>query len=162
MSNMSVSIIDNDNESSKFALSIPQLDAAGYVATMANVDAIVTALGAVTLGAIKAETVTATTVTHDPSRPTDPYANRETGVIFYMVSDTTGQKMRVTLPAPNLSLFPFSTLGVGRVQTPWPVALSAGVQALIDAIEAGAVYEQDDGGVETVTVYAMEHVGRNL
>lgn len=162
MSTMSVSILDNDNEASKFSLPIPVLDGASYAGVMAGVNAIVNAVEALTLGEIKSEVVTASVTTHDPNRPTNPYANREAGVIFYMSSNTTGQKVRVTLPAPDLTLFPFSTVGKGKVELPWPVTLSTEVLALISAIEGGAVYQQDDGGVETVTVYALEHVGRNL
>jgi len=161
MSNISISVLDNNMERSAFSVGIASLNPISYAATKINVDDLVTTLAAVTLGHVATLTVTDEVRKIDETRPSDPYANRENGVVFGMVSANTGSKMRATLPAPDLSLFPFAARGVGRVDAPF-TGLSTELQAFIDKLEDTAAYIDNSGGVETVTVSYIEYVGRNL
>lgn len=161
MSKVTFVLYDNNLEKASFGVDLPSLNAISYVATKALVDDLQTALADISLGVLGSRTVTDSVETYEVTRSIDPACNREAGVVFYMTSGTTSQKMRVTLPAPDLTKFPFATLGVGSVTAPF-TGLHADLSAFITAIENAAVYTQDDGGVETVAVYKIEHVGRNL
>lgn len=160
-SSTTFTFVDNNMEKSSFSIGIADLNAISYTAVADDVDRLAEALQLLTLGEYSSWTMVADTETYNPTRPTSPYANREAGVVVGMVSTTSGGRTRVTIPAPDLTKFPFAALGVGRVEAPF-TGLHADLQAFITQLEATAAYVPSDGNVETVTVSYLEHVGRNL
>lgn len=166
MSNMVMTFVDGDMERCSFGVPIPVLDAASITDVTNDVEALRDAVNALSLANETTYTIVASKESTPPVRPTDAYANREAAVVFTCISNTTGSRVSFSLPAPNLAMFPFANLGKGKVYVYTDVvSLPTNYPQLynmIVAIEAVVVYQQDDGGIETVTVSTIEHVGRNL
>ena len=89
-------------------------------------------------------------------RSTEVYAHRETAVRFIM-SDSGGNQVVASIPAPDLAQFPFSA--IGQDTTPVPYAgMSAGVTAMVAALEDHARHPITG---EAVTVVRLDFVGRS-
>ena len=89
-------------------------------------------------------------------RSTEVYAHRETAVRFVMV-DAAGNQVVASLPAPDLSKFPFAT--IGQDTTPVPYAgQHADVTLMVAELEAEAVHPITG---DALTVIRLDFVGRN-
>jgi len=149
MGKVNWSFIDHDAEASSVGMGIPDLGVGNIAAQLTLVDAVETALLAVTIGELQSKSVIATTEDFAVTPPADGYSQRETKWLVSGV-DTEGNNASMEIPCANLDLLP-SGSGV--------LDLSAGAGlALKSALDD--VWTSRQGNL--VTVARVIHVGRNI
>lgn len=148
-SKINFSVRDFSDEYSNFGINIADVDEVNWVATDTAVGVIQTALAALTVGNIASRQLVAYNETVNDTRPSNAFAQRETGLRLHYQDDVTGKKYHVTVPAPDLSLI--AEGGTDDVD----MTLSI-VSTLTAAIEAVAVSPEGNG----ITFYRGTIVGR--
>lgn len=97
-------LLDRSGEPSTIKMRIPaQAGAVTITEIISFATSLNTALEAITLMTVAQIYFQQDLLTVDPSVPTDDYANRETGARVFFHNDTTGDKGRITVPAPDLA-----------------------------------------------------------
>ncbi len=158
-SSATITTIDNSKERSGFGFPVAAITAANHDAQYTAIGVVQTAVAAMTLAAVASRNVTQENVQFPYVVPSDVYANRESGVTFTLEGTTTSKnRVRVTLPAPDLSKFPFVALQDDIAQIPF-AGLHADLIYLISALEAAVVHPVSN---EAMIVVRMEKIGRNL
>jgi len=138
-------------ESSNFEVAIIPLTAGNVVATAGLVDALTTAIEAVTLGNLAKTTLVFERDEISTAPAALQAAQRENKLLLRYHGSTSNRKMRCSIPCfdltqlPNHSEFLDLTTGVG--------------DALKDAFEA--VVRNDQDGAEAVILDSAQFVGRN-
>lgn len=151
MSTISFLIRDHSDEYSGFSLGIPDVDETSWVATVASIVAIRTAVEALTLGNVAKQTLTAFSTVIDDTRPADAAAQRELGLRLFYQDDGNGKKFHITIPCPDVSLI--AEPGSNEVD----LSGVSVVNTLVTAIEALARSPYGN----TITFYKGLIVGRN-
>jgi hypothetical protein len=141
MSKVTWNIRDFSDEYSGFTLNIPDVDETSWVATNTSVLALQTAVDAICIGNIATRNLQAYSENVDDTRPTSPYAQRETGLRFFYSDNVNGNKYHATLPCPDLSI----VAEAGTDQVDLEEVL---VAAVVTAFEALAV--SPDGNAITI------------
>jgi len=153
---LSFGIKDNSNEMGSFSVAVAHVtDGTGFDAAKNAQGDFALAIAALSLGVINTQNIGAND-TLSKDRATDPYANRESAVTFTM-QDAGGNLAKASIPAPDLTKFPFADLGQDTTPVPY-VGTDAAVQVMIDAIEADAVHPITG---DALTVIRMDFVGRS-
>lgn len=153
---ITLGLADNNNEVGQFAYNVPNaVDGPGFVnAAGSRADMSIIA-AALSLGVLQTTNIGVNTVlTRD--RSTETYAHRETAVRFVMVN-AAGNQTVASLPAPDLSKFPFAAVGQDTIPVPY-AGVHADVQLMIDALERDAVHPITE---DSLTVIRLDFVGRN-
>lgn len=142
---------NGEPETGSMSIAISTLSAANYAAKSALVDALRTALDAISLGVPqKHETVFSRVVTSANPAPSN-LAQRENKYLIRYHGNVTSKKFRASVPAADLSLLPNHEEFLDLTAT-------EGL-AVKTAFEAIAVSPDNDG--EAVTVDSIQFVGRN-
>lgn len=158
-STLTMTFVDNSAERSAFAVPIADIDATNHDTQMAAVAALQGDVELCSLAPLAKRTVTHSSVDYPFTVPTNAYANRETAVVFTMVGDTEpSNKVRVSLPAPDLDKFPFIAAQSDIVNAPFS-GLHADLASLIVELE-NTVKHPVTG--EDMSVSRLEKIGRNL
>lgn len=158
-SKANLSYIDNSKERSTFAVPIAAITAVNHDTQVAAVAALQADADLCTLGAPSKLSIVHSDVDYVYTVPTDVNANREVGVTFTLQGATNPKnKVRVTLPAPDLAKFPFVTAQSDIVEAPFS-GLHADLSGLVTELENIVVHPVTE---EAMTVQRMEKVGRNL
>lgn len=149
-------IKDNSNEIGYFSVSVPNVtDGAGFdVAKNAEGD-LALYVAALSLGVINTQNIGVNDVL-SKDRATDPYALRETAVTFTM-TDSENNLVKASLPAPDLTKFPFAALGQDTTPVPY-TGVHADVDIFIQTLEAEAVHPITGNAL---TVIRLDLVGRS-
>jgi len=103
-SQVNFSVRDFSDEYSNVQFNIPDVDEVNWVQTNTDILAIRTALAALTIGNIAREQLVGWSQAVNDTRPSDPYAQRETGLRLFYQDDVSQKKYHITIPAPDLSL----------------------------------------------------------
>lgn len=102
-SSCSFTIRDKTNEYSTVRFALPDVTAANYDATITAMDAIQTAISAMTIGSIASRSLIAFNDKIDDTTPLNPWAQRELGIRFFYQETTHGmKKYHITVPCPDL------------------------------------------------------------
>lgn len=160
VSRASLTYIDNSKEKSSFQFAVEQITSLNRDNVTAGIATIQSAADAMTLGAPSNFNITDTNIEYPYTVPNDEAANREMAVEFTMQDVVNPKnKTRVSLPAPNLSLFPFVEAQSDVVEFPYAGTISTELQTLINALEDEVVHPISE---QSVTVIRIKRVGRNL
>jgi len=148
-----LSFEDYSTEKSTMRVVIDQLTAGNLAATEALLATLLSSIQAITLGAVRTETVKLRVDDVDAAAVTDPLAQREIKALVSYHDDTTGKKYRIEIPTLDL-------VTIGMVAGSDLVNLAdAQAAAFVAAFEA--VAKDPDTGLNTVTVDTIRFVGRN-
>jgi len=152
-SEYALSFEDYSKERSNMRIVITQLTAGNVAAQEALLGTLLSAIQAITLGAVRTETVLWRKDEVDVAAVTDPLAQREIKGLVGYHDDVTGKKYRVEIPTLDL-------VTVGLVAGSDLVDLAdPQAAAFVSAFEAVAT--DPDTGLNTVTVDYIRFVGRN-
>lgn len=152
-SEYALSFEDYSKERSNMRIVITQLTAGNVAAQEALLGTLLSAIQAITLGAVRTETVLWRKDEVDVAAVTDPLAQREIKALVGYHDDVTGKKYRVEIPTLDL-------VTVGLVAGSDLVDLAdPQAAAFVSAFEAVAT--DPDTGLNTVTVDYIRFVGRN-
>lgn len=155
-SRVTIGLVDGMNESFSFGVTVNTIVGAGWPTLETAVSELEGFLEDVSYGAKKTRTISDTDK-YMPVLPTADGAHRESAVKFYMQTDD-GFKSSVSVGAPILSVFPFAALNKDYVSVPY-ASVSTEVAALINWLEITARHPIL---LTSMTVYAIEFIGRNL
>lgn len=153
-STVSLSFKDYSLEPSNSKVTITQLTAGNVVATLALVDALISAIEAITLGQMTKSRVVFRDQVEDATTPTDPTAQRESKWLVHYHDTTTGKKYRIELPCADLTGTNLNTNSDEANLADTQIA------AFVTAFEA--VASDPDTGLNTVAVDKIEFVGKRL
>lgn len=145
---------DRSKEQSKVTLHNAPITALNIADFLSDYGDLKVAMAALSLGVLYRDLWVGDSTLLDESIPTDPYAQREIGLRFHYIGNTTMKKFFITLPAPNLSLVTYD----GQTDQV-DITQGAEVIALVAAIEA--IGRSPDDDAENITVVSAEVVGRN-
>ena len=149
-------IADNNNEIGSFAYNVENATDGPSFETAVDARGDMSILiAALSLGVLQTTNIGVNDV-YTRDRSTETYAVREVAVRFVMV-DNDGNQVVSSLPAPDLSKFPFAA--IGQDTTPVPYAgMDADVGLMIAALERDAIHPITGGNL---TVIRLDFVGRN-
>lgn len=148
-----LSFEDYSAEKSTMRIVLPALTAGNIAATESLLATLLSAIQAITLGAVRTETVKWRVDDVDIAAVTDPLAQREIKALVSYHDDTTGKKYRVEIPTLDL-------VTIGLVAGSDLVDLGdTQAAAFVAAFEAVAM--DPDTGLNSVTVDSIRFVGRN-
>ncbi len=143
-------------ERSNFNIHTNQIDAVDLAAWLVDWGDLKTATVAITLGVLAHERVKIYDTLLSGALPSSNFARRENKLLIRYTGDTTGDKFRAELPAPDNSVLQFETGDANFV-----VLADGGVMATwVAAFELLA--RSPDDGDENVTITSVQYVGRNL
>lgn len=149
-------IADNNNEIGSFAYNVENAtDGASFEAAADARADMSLVIAALSLGVLQTTNIGVNDVlTRD--RSTETYAVREVAVRFVMV-DADGNQVVSSLPAPDLSKFPFNAIGQDSTPVPY-TGMHSDVGLMISALEADAIHPITGNAL---TVIRLDFVGRN-
>lgn len=133
----------------QFQVTEPNPDGTDLVALKALLNAIDTALEALTL-CINSKETWVINVVENPSEPSDENAQREAGMRVFCHDDSTARKFHFTIPGPDKSIV--AEAGTDKIDL-----TITEVAALVTAVEAGALSPWGN----SVSVDSAKLVGRN-
>lgn len=150
MGKFNLTFTDNGSETAKMGVNIADLTAGNFAAQDAAMDALSTAVAAVTRGTINKDQRVAVETTIPGAPPASNEAQRETKWLVRATDDVTGFAVTFTIPTADLT---FLVSGTGAMDL-----VGAEGAALVSAIE-GVVTSRLGNAI---TVVEIVHVGRNI
>lgn len=159
VSSLNLNYIGYDKKTSDFGVPIAAITAVNHDGQVTIADNIQSAADVCTEMAPNSRSMKHSDVTYVATIPADESATRKRGVTLTLRGDTNPKnKVRVTLPGADMSKFPFEAAQSDVVEAPFS-GLHIDLTALITALDAGVVHPVSE---ESMSVYRLEHVGRNL
>jgi len=145
---------DRSKEQSAFKLFNGAITATSLPGFLSDYGALKTAIGDLSLLTVYRDLWVGDSTLLDNAIPTSPYAQREVGLRFHYIGNTTMKPFFVTLPGPDLSLVTY----IGDTDE---IDITTGTEviALVSAIET--IGRSPDDDAENITVVRAEVVGRN-
>jgi len=147
---------DNSSEMGYFSVAVADVTDGTTFDSAKNVQGdLALYVAALSLGVLNTQNIGVNDVL-SKDRATDAYANRESAVTFTM-TDSDNNLVKASIPAPDLSKFPFADLGQDTTPVPY-AGMHTDVDIFIQTLEAGAVHPITGNAL---TVIRMDFVGRS-
>jgi hypothetical protein len=150
MGRFALSFIDHGNEGAAMGVNIVDLNAGNFAAQDAAMDALASAVAAVTRGTLVKDTRVAVETVTPGTPPASAEAQRETKWLVRATDDVTGFAVTFTIPTADLTNLVPNTGAMDLV--------GANGAALVAAIEAVVTSRLGNA----ISVVEILHVGRNI